>query len=177
MWSVLLRGAKEKSRQELESIFKTTFSTPWEPRVDVPYTAQCDYPVISNQRPVSLQAMTWGFPLYLDDQQTMLKSITQVGVEWVLEKPMFASIRDKRCLVPLELDGQLKYAAGTWDVFMNKAGLALSHFSVLTVRSGAQAHQSPFILEGAMYKKWLSPGALSEQELAHLLKGPKESAD
>jgi len=134
------------------------------------YQPRDAYPIITNERPVKLQAISWGFPLYLDDNQTMLKTISEVGIEWVLDKPMFECITNKRCLVPFELDNHLLYGAGVWEVFTGKKGKQIKHFTLLTTPSTKLKQRIPYVLDGVKYKKWLGDKELTKSDLKDLFK-------
>ncbi|MFK8101549.1 MAG: hypothetical protein AB8G15_03460 [Saprospiraceae bacterium] len=163
-----------KTQQELESTFKVSFNrdTLWEnPNEDHLYSTGSLYPIITNERPVSLQLVPWGFPIYLDENQTILKTITEVGIESILEKPMFECIHRRRCLIPFETKESqtLHYGAGIWDTYSRgRRSVAKKRFTLLTTKSDISSGRTPFVLEGKAYKLWLSEGDISTAELSSL---------
>ncbi len=165
-----------KTQQALENTFKVSFSsdTIWEnSNEDHLYGTGSLYPIITNERPVSLQLVPWGFPIYLDENQTILKNITEVGIESILEKPMFECIHRRRCLVPFETKESqtLQYGAGIWDTYSRgRRGTTKKCFTLLTTKSKGASGRTPFILEGKAYKMWLSEGDISPAALSELFK-------
>jgi len=160
----------KKNRADLAAIFNTSFDGDWPIKeADGLYQPRDAYPVITNERPVKLQAISWGFPLYLDDNQTMLKTISEVGVEWIFDKPMFECITSKRCLIPFELNNELMYGAGVWDVFTDKKGNQIRYFTLLTTQSKKTRERIPYVLDGVKYKKWLSDKNIEKPDLQNLI--------
>ncbi len=159
-----------KTAKELEDVFKVTFLQEgiWQRKEGLINTGD-QYPVITNERPVKLQSIQWGFPLYLDDSRKLLRLISQVGIESVLDKPMFANITSNRCLVPLQLgdESTIKYGAGIWDIFTNSEG-RYKCFSLLTKQSKEVITRTPYLLTKETYRKWLSEKEFSSEELESL---------
>lgn len=163
-----------KTKDELEQIFNTTFNSGdnWRAHVnETNFRAASQYPIITNERPTKLQVFRWGFPIYLDDNQTILKQITEVGIEWLFDKPMFKGISTKRCLVPLEIEqrDKLYYGAGVWDVFTGKEGKETKCFCLLTTQS-KNGKRAPFLLQNGTHRFWLQKEPCSLEELRAFLK-------
>lgn len=155
-----------KVQEELEKIFKISCTdTDWR-KDDGIYSAGDFYPVITNERPVKLQSLQWGFPIYLDDAHQILKVISEVGIELLFDKPIFECITDKRCLVPLELENNntLLYGAGVWETFIGSDGMEKKCFSLLTAKS-KNGTRVPFLLEGGSHHSWLKGNSQSKEDL------------
>ncbi len=161
-----------KTKEELEHIFKISHvGKGWEKEENNKiYQAGDRYPLITNERPVTMQSFFWGFPLYLDDSRTMLQLITQVGVEGVFDKPLFECISSKRCLVPLQLDNdeEVKYGAGIWETFADKAGVNQRYFTMLTQKVNAGKQRKLFLFENGAHRIWLNEDSKSKAELLKL---------
>ena len=184
----------QKSTNELTNLFKVPCESTMEWNPTTAHSSGTSFPVITNERPVQIKFFEWGFYLYLDESQTILKKITTAGAETIFEKPAFESVATKRCLIPLEgwlfsrltssgkenfkvtINNQsLLYSAGIWEKLMDKQGNAFFTFLLLTQPvQHTTIKRMPYLLQNRAHKKWLSPESISKDYFNSITPFPGE---
>lgn len=152
-------------------------------------------PVIANESPKELTMMRWGLiPSWAKDA-AIGSSLINARAETLAEKPSFRSAyKKRRCLIPadgfyewakqgkgakqpmyIRLNDQSVFAfAGLWEVWKDPNGDWVQSCTIITTEPNDVIkplhHRMAVILDPSDYEKWLSPEALSPEELAPLLR-------
>ncbi len=150
-------------------------------------------PLITTEAPEEIVLGHWGYkPAWATDSKSKVREVINARAETVLEKPFFkSSIETRRCLIPVtgffewkragskktpyrfHMDGELFSLAGVYANLVDKKGLELPHYAIITTTASklmAPIHdRMPVIIPTSHHQDWISD-SLSDSDIDNLMK-------
>ncbi len=191
------RSSLTKNEKELEKRFNATFYSDelerYNPIPNFHVAPTHMMPVITNQDQEKINIYKWGLIPFWAKDQKIGSSMINARIETIKEKSTYkATIKSKRCLVPLDgfyewkkegknkipfriqtTDQEIFSCAGLWETWKSHEGNIIYSFTIITLPANifmTQIHdRMPAILLPELEKTWLDDDALSLSQIDDIL--------